>query len=352
MFHRLNARLNRLPLLVFPMLVLLPFHACRNGARAPKVHPEKISLDVRRFDLDLAAIDTNQIGRGLQQLRVKYPDFLDFWLDTLMQFDVNGHYADTARGVRQDLRTFLTYGDFRGLFDTVARHFPNTNSIDEALRKGFAYRQHYFPEHGIPKVVYFISGLNSWNAVTVDTSLLAIGLDMFLGESYPFYRAVGIPDYMLPQLRPQSAPVFAFRALYEGQHPFTAEGRTLLDMMVQRGKEQYFLSKVLPFIPEETRLGFTKVQLDWCNENQAAIYNFLVKGNMLYETNWSKILRYVQDGPNAAGMPPESPGNVGTWLGFQIVNAYADKHTDADIHQLLAVQDAPTMLQQSGYKPR
>lgn len=344
--------LHRFLLPALLLIAVLPFTSCRNESGTPKVSEEQIHLDTRRFDRDLAAIDTAHIAEGLKSLKAKYPVFLDFWLDNLMQFGVNGRYVDTNRGIREDLHTFLTYHDYRNLFDTVAQHFPNSASIDEPLRKGFAYYHHYFPKEQLPRIVYFTSGLGSWNAVTVDTSLLAIGLDMFLGEAYPYYRSVGIPEYMLPDLRPECAPVFAFRALYQNEHPFNAEGRSLLDMMVQRGQEQYFLSKVLPFLPEELRLGFSKAQLDWCQKNEAGVYNFFVKGDMLYEKNWGKILRYVQDGPNAAGMPSESPGNVGTWLGFQIVKAFAERHPKDDLQAILAPQDGATVLQQSGYRPR
>jgi hypothetical protein len=346
------SRLRKGLLVASCSVLMLSVVSCGNDNDAPDVSDVKVTLDTRRFDRDLAAIDTLHIAEALPALKQKYPDFMDFWLDNLMQFGVNGHYADTAIGVHEHLHTFLTYKDFRGLFDTVGKHFPDTKSIDEPLRKGFQYYKHYYPQAGIPKVIYFISGLNNWSAVTVDTTIVAIGLDMFLGEGYPFYKAVGIPDYMSLQLRPEAAPVFAFRALYQDRHPFVAEGKTLLDMMVQRGMEQYFLSRVLPFVPEATRLGFTDAQTEWVNKNEALVYNFFVKGNMLYETNWGKILRYVNDGPEAAGMPKESPGNVGSWLGFQIVKAWVAKHPKASMEELFGMSDAQTILQESGYKPR
>ena len=286
---------------------LLLAASCGNDDGSPDVSGEKVVLKTRRFDRDLAAIDTARIFESLPALRRKYPDFLDFWLDNLMQFGVKGDYSEASPGIREGLHTFLTYKDFRGLFDTVAAHFPDTKAIDEPLRKGFQYYRHYYPKRGVPKIVFFISGLNNWSAVTVDTDIVGIGLDMFLGEGYPYYKSVGIPDYMSRQLRPVAAPVFAFRAIYEDAHPFQPENKTLLDMMIQRGKEQYFLSKMLPFLPDATRFGFTDAQVAWCDKNEALIYNFFVKGEMLYEKNWGKILRYVQDGPTAAGMPSASP---------------------------------------------
>lgn len=331
--------------------LLLLLAACGNNSETPNVSSQKITLSTRRFDRDLAAIDTAHITESLSALRQKYPDFLDFWLGNIMPFRKSANSAGSDSDIRQHLHVFLTHKDFRGLFDTVAKHYPDTKSIDEPLSKGFQYYLHYYPLRSVPKIVYFVSGLNNWSAVTVDTGIVGIGLDMFLGEAYPFYQSVGVPQYMYRQLRPEAAPVFAFRALYQDKHPFVAESSSLLDMMVQRGKEQYFLTKILPFLSDADRLGFTDAQTKWCEENEALIYNFFVKGGMLYETNWGKILRYVNDGPQAAGMPAESPGNVGSWLGLQIVKAYAAKHSKLSLEELLAVKDAQAMLQEGGYKP-
>ncbi len=326
--------------------------SCKDGGDEPDVSDVKVDLDTRRLDLDLAKMDTTQIAACLQALSKKYPDFLDFWLDDLMQFGVNGNYSDTAIGVHEHLHQFLTYKDFRGLFDTVAAHFPDTKSIDEPVKKGFQFYKHYYPGRSVPKIVYFVSGLNNWSVVTVDTGIVGIGLDMYLGAGYPHYKSVGIPDYMTLQLRPEAVPVNVFRAIHEDRHPFIAENRTLLDMMIQRGKEQYFLSKVIPFVPDATRLGFADAQLEWCQKNEALVYNFFVKSSMLYETNWGKILRYVNDGPEATGMPKESPGNVGTWLGWQIVKAYMAKHPEMQMDALFAKSDAQAILQEAQYKPR
>lgn len=339
------------------LLLLVPgaglfLASCGSDSGAPDVSDVEIKLSTQRFDQDIAALDTNHLSAGLQNLHQKYPLFLDFWLDELMQFGVQGNYADTAAPVKNYLRVFLTHHDFRGLFDSVAKHYPDTKNIDESLVKGFRYYKHYYPRQNIPQVIYFVSGLNNWSAVTIDTSILAIGLDMYLGEQYPFYKSVGIPEYMNAQFVPEAVPVNAFRAIYQDQHPFVAEGRTLLDLMIQRGKEQYFLSKVLPFVPEARRLGFTESQLKWSQENEGMAYNFLLQQKFLYETNWSKIMRYVQDGPQATGMPEGSPGNIGTYLGYQIIQAYMKNHPETTLDALFALPDAQVVLQEAQYKPR
>lgn len=337
---------------VLLLVTILSFASCKGPGSEPDVSQVKVTLTSHRFDRDIATIDTNNIPQALVALKKNYSDFLDFWLDDLMQFGVNGNYNLDNPGVGKALRQFLSYKDFRGLFDTVAAHFPNTKLIETPLSKGFQYWKYYYPQRSIPKIVYFVSGLNNWSAVTLDTAIVGIGLDMYLGPNYPFYKSVMIPDYIIKNLTPEMAPVNVFKAIYEAKFPFNPENKTLLQMMVEKGKEQYFLSKILPFLAPELRLGFTKSQLDWCNKNEALAYNFFVKANFLYEKNWAKVLRYVNDGPESAGMPKESPGNIGTWLGWQIVKAFVAKHPEKKLDEILSQNDAQKMLQEGAYKPR
>ena len=175
---------------------------------------------------------------------------------------------------------------------------------------------------------------------------------MFLGEAYPFYKSVGIPEYMNIQMREDYIPVAAFRSVYQDMHPFSMESKTLLNMMIQRGKEAYFVSKVLPFIPEYTRLGYTEEQLKWCEENESLMYNFFIQADLLYSTDWQKIIRYIKEGPTSVGLNG-SPGNVGTWLGYRIVKAYAEAHPEMSVESLLNEDIAEQQfLQSAGYKPK
>ena len=335
-------------------LLLASIHllGCSNDNNNPDVSGISVNLISVRFDQSFAKLDTGNLAAGLQQLNNDYPYFLDFYLDTLMGFGVNGNFNDSNPSIAKGLKPFLAHPDIRGLMDTVAVHFPNVQQSNEDLKKGFQYLKHYYPNYKFPKVVYFISGLNKWYAFTVDSSLVGVGLDMFLGKQYPFYQAVQIPNYALPKCSPEYIPVNVFQAIFRYQYPFNDDDKNLLEMMIQRGKEQYFLRKIIPFVDENIRIGYTQKQLKWCSDNEAMIYNFLVKENLLYETGKAKIVRFVNDGPYSVGMTEESPGNIGTWVGLQIVEHYVSKHPEITLEELLTKTDAQQFLFQSGYKPR
>jgi hypothetical protein len=327
-------------------------HSCKSGDDAPDVSDVKIELHTQRLDQELAKIDTADIVTGIKSVRSKYPGFLDFYLDTLIGIGVNGNYSYDNPGISMGLHSFLTHKDYRGLLDTVAKHYPDTKDVDKNLVQGFKYMKHYFPDYKEPHIIYMITWLNKWAAFTYDTSL-GICLDMFLGADYPYYQAVDIPKYLAVQLQKDYIPVAAFKAIYRDTHPFVNDDRTLLDMMIQKGKEAYFLEKMLPFLPEALRLGYTEAQLKWCSDNEAMVYNFFIRENFLYERNQQKILRYVTEAQTSAGMPEQSPGNIGTWLGLQIVKSYLQSEPKTTLPQLLAMPiDAQKFLQSSHYKPK
>lgn len=323
------------------------------GDHTPDVSDIQVNLNSQRLDKDLYNLDTNNLAAGLQQLQQKYPDFLGFYLDTVMGFGINRMYVDTNSGIQKGLRTFLTHEDYRGVFDTVLAHYPDEESINKELVKGFKYLKHYFPTYDEPEIIYLVTGLNNYGALTYGSNTLGIGLDMFLGADYPFYKSVGIPEYFSRQLNENYIPVAVFRTVYRERRPFDIEGNNLLHMMIQSGKEMYFISKVLPYLDEHTRLAYTKEQLEWCQQNEALVYDFFVREELFYEKNLQKILRYVMDGPSATGMPSESPGNIGSWLGLQIVNAYVKEHPEMSLIEILDDETDPqSFLQQSKYKPK
>ena len=207
--------------------------------------------------------------------------------------------------------------------------------------------------------MYMNMGLSRWPSFPVDKSTMCIGLDMFLGDQYPFYKSIAVPDYMLSHCRKAYIPVSLFTSYYRMDHPFAPDDKTLLDLMLQRGKEQYFLHKILPHHPDSVLFGFTQLQLKWCAENEALIYNFFIRQNLLFNKTPQSVMPYVHDGPFAKGLEAAddvvkvSPGNVGSWLGYKIVASYMQQHPEKSLSDLLSSQTDPSrFLDSAKYKPR
>jgi len=349
---------NNLLAAFFVFILLMP--ACKSPTeKAPDVSAISVNLLSQRLDIDMYAIDTNHIGNGLQQLEKKYPDFLDFYLDTIMAFAVNRNFADTAKSIREAVHEYITYKDYVHLEDTIRKYYPDTKETDQELSEAFKYLKHYFPTYHEPRIIYINDILLGRTSFFVDTSIACVCLDMFLGPQFPYYASVGIPDYMGSHLRPNYIPVSLFTAFYENINKFMPDDRPLLDLMIQRGKQKYFLHELLPNTPDSVLFGFTGNQVNWCNKNEAQLYNYFIQQNLLYSKEQKNILPYVYDGPFAKGIGSPidpgkpTPGNVGTWLGYKIVSAYMAQHRTRTLSELLDLKIEPAQfLDAAKYKPK
>lgn len=323
---------------------------CQNAVKKPRIDVSGVVVNFRpiRFDRAVFSLDTNRLKVTLDELGNQHPDFAAIYFRELTGFSRTDEESDFHKA----LNHFLTYKDYTDLFDSVQAKFPDTKKLDARLMKLFQTIRFYFPKTRYGTVYYFISGLNQWSAVTVD-SLVGVGLDMHLGKQYPFYESIQLPFYQIARCEPEYIPVNVCRAIHEDLFPQDPEGKNLLDLMLMKGKELLFMEYMLPDVPEEQLIGYSKEQLEWCKKNEGMIWNYFVKNNLLYSTHWQEILRYVNDGPTSTGMPAESPGNIGSWIGWQLVRTWAEKHTTLSLQELLAdKKNGQQILEAARYNPK
>lgn len=322
--------------------------ACSSSNSKKPLDTSGVSMKYQsiRFDKAFFNIDTNNLYEGLDAIGKKHPDFTNLFLTRLASFGQIGSPGfDTA------VHRFLTHKDYRALWDTVIQHFPDTKNIDEELATTFKNVKYFYPEERLGRVYYFVSGLNLWSAITMD-SAVGVGLDMYLGADFPFYASVQIPAYDTRNRVPERIPVDVARTIFEAKFPFEYESKNLLEMMLYKGKELYFSEQVCRNKADHTLIGYTPEHIQFCEEQEEGIYYFFIKQDALYSTTWQEIMPFVNDGPTTAGMPVESPGNIGSWLGWQIVRQYMAENPEVTLQELLSSKiSAQQFLRDAKYKP-
>lgn len=334
--------------LICLLFISLSLTFCHNNADID-VSKIKINYKAIRFDSAFYAIDTNNLKASTLQLEQKHPDFMTLYTQQLQGW---GSLLDSSGKTWNAIHHFLTYKDYRGLNDSIQKHYPNTKELDKELALLLKHYIYYYPTAKTPAIYYFNSGLNNWGCITYEDILIGIGLDMYLGEQYPFYASVQIPQYKFHQLTQQHIAVDVARNIYRNKFPFTPDGKKLLELMIEKGKEQYFIQRLLPQKAMHIQLGYIKDQLDWCTKNEYMIYSFFITNKLLYNGDLQQVFRFVTDGPNTMSMPEQSPGNIGSWLGLRMVNAYMKNNPDVSLEKLLSTTiSAEQFLQKSGYKP-
>jgi hypothetical protein len=259
--------------------------------------------------------------------------FLPVYLEDILNY---GPYSDTSRTLAARVRAFVSARDVRLLQDTVQAHFPDLKALRGELRQGFRYIKYYFPAFQAPRVVTFISGLANYGAVTAGDSVLGVGLDMFLGKDFVPYTKVAdpYPSYMLYRFSPAFIAPDCFKVIQQRLFPMPQAG-TLLDLMVANGRQLYFLDRVMPGAPDSVKIGYTSAQLHWCHDNEQYIWQYLVQNNLLYIHDMQRMMHYIGPGPSTRGMPEVSPGDIGSWVGWQIVRRYMEEHPSETLAGLM-----------------
>lgn len=342
---------SRFIYLLLAVALLLGSNACNETTAEKKVDVSgvKIALNIKPFYKDFAALDTSHFAEGLAALKHKYPEFTDFFLDTLLPFNkVEGAYNNPAATAA--IKNIFAFKDYTHLTDTVLKVFPNTEQYDAAIADMLQHVRYYLPKWQLPaELTYFVSCLNKWTAFTHDKTL-GIGLDMFLGQNFRPYEALSMPQYALINHTPENIPLWAARAVYQDNAGSSPYRKDLLELMLANGKEILFLRKVMPGFKFNLIMGYTAEQLEWCEANEALVFNLFLQQNLLFNKDYQTIMRYVTPGPNSAGFPPEAPGNLGTFIGYKILEAYENK-SGKTLEEILLNEDANSIFQQSKYKP-
>ncbi len=329
------------------------FASCSSdkGKHIPDVSGIPMQVEIRRFEQDLFALDTNVLDTGIAALYQRYPRFAPLFFEQILSAN-DPRYA--PEGPLPFIKGFVSHPALRKLYDTVQVVFPDMQRYERDFEQAFRFFSYYFPEQSVPTVTSLISEYSIANFIYGENDL-AVGLDFFLGKDYPYQKYnPGNPNfsnYLIRTNTPEYLVSKTLKPLIEDLVPQAKDNR-LIDLMIRNGKKIYILQHLLPYSPDSIIMEYTQKQLDWARDNELNIWTHLVTEDLLYSSNWSDIRKLVDYSPNVPGMPPEAPGRIANWIGLQIVKSYMEQHPNMELRTLLDKQDADAFLQASKYKPK
>ena len=183
---------------------------------------------------------------------------------------------------------------------------------------------------------------------------LAIGLQLYAGKSFPFYLSSQgqelFPLYISRRFEPEYVVPNCMKAIAEDMFPDQSAGKPLIEQMIEKGKNWWLMDQLLPETADSLKTGFTQRQLSWCLANEGQIWNYFLEQN-LYSLEPDLIKNYIGDAPYTQGMPDASPGNIGQWVGWRIIQKYASIHSDITPEQLMKIP-AKQIFEEAKYKPK
>lgn len=336
--------------ILFLLVPVLVFYGCKTGKNdAPDVSGIRMEIPIVRFDQAFFAIDTGNIPAGLQQLQQQHPGFYTDFMQQVL--GVSG--ADTSTETIRVTREFIR--GYRTIYDTLQQVYKNTGGLQKELEQAFRYVSHYFPDYKPGNATLFIGPFDAPGVALTRTGL-AIGLQQFAGSTFSVYRSEPgqelFPLYISRRFAPEYITANCMKAVMEDLFPDQSGSRPLIEQMVEKGKRWYLLDLFLPHAPDSVKTGYTRHQLDWCTEYEGKIWSHIVKNEDLQSLTPSTIQVYIGEGPFTQGLSQEdSPGNIGQWIGWQIVKKYAAANSGLSPRDIMTT-DPKKILEAAKYKPK
>ena len=238
---------------------------------------------------------------------------------------------------------------WREVHTEVQKKYADFEPVKADLELLFKHIKYYFPETKTPKVITIISEMDYTNKAIYADSLVIISLELYLGKNHKFYQ---FPNYIKQnfeqkQIMPDIVSSFSSRKI-----PSVMD-KDLLSQMIYRGKQLYLKDVLLPDYSDAEKMGYTPEQIKWCEENESYMWRYFIEGELLYSADQKLVTPFINPAPFSKfylEIDNESPGQVGAWIGWQMVRSYMENNK-VPVADLLKT-DAKEIFSKSKYKPK
>lgn len=319
--------------------------SCKPDPLDVDVSKVDIHLTFKRLDQDLFSLNPSAGMTETEALNEKYGEFLVDYCEGVIRIG-----DPRSESFNYSVAQFISDEAMKTLYQQAQLVYPDLTAVENDLTEAFRYYKYHFPDSTIPEIVFSVSALN-YAIVTTQTTL-NISLDMFLGADYEVYPAVGLPQYMYMNMKPDQIVPQAMKGWLQSSYETDLKRNTLLDYVIFEGKLLYVLDAVLRNSEDSTKIGFSPDAIKWCTDYESKVWTHIVDQKLLYTTEYMVINKWINQAPFVAGIPKDSPGRLGQWVGWQIVRKYMKENPQISLEQLMANQNAQEILALSKYKPK
>jgi hypothetical protein len=330
---------------ILVLALALGMVSCQSGRDYFPKNMDKINVEIVRFDNALLNIRPDSSEVDIKKLYSDYEYFMNIYVE-----DILGLYLSDTAELGKLFANFLT-DTTMGFAQTNAeakKQFADIKHIENELNEGFTRLHYLYPELEIPTIYLIVSGFNA--SIYSYENIIAVGTDMYLGGDYKYYNQV-VYNYQKPTMDKVFMAGDVLNYYISQNIPYTSKNNRLLEHMLFRGKQMYLLEQLMPKSPKWEVIGYTKEQWDWCVKWEKEIWNKIMDKRDLFKTESMIITSYLNDGPFTTPISQDSPGRLGIWVGWQIIDSYMRHNEDVTLQELMKDGDAQKILEKSFYKP-
>ncbi len=301
---------------------------CNNENKQNVKKAIPVVIELERFDQKYF----EATAATFPNLKAKYPYlFPGEATDSLWLSKKNDSLSQVLYREVQDI-----FGDFKEEHNEIENLFGQVKS--------------YYPNFKEPKLITLISNLDLENQVIYADSLLIVSLDTYLGKDKKYYT--NYPDYLRKNFDKEHViKDVAMAVAYETtvHIPY----RIFLERIIAAGKLKYAMKQFLPTKSVGTILDYSQEDMDWVETNEESVWKYFIEKEYFYSSDKDLQRRFLDPAPFSKfyrTTDAASPGQIGIWLGYQIVKAYMENNV-VSLPELMATPPKE-IFNKSKYKPR
>jgi len=343
--HKTNAHMLKN---IIAAILLFTLFSCNDAEKIPDVSNIKINLTTQRFEHDFFNTDATTLMNYVQQIRSNNPSFTKNYLLQILGVDPRLPLDSSAKEVNAFIKAY------RNVYDTSQKLFSNFTPYENEIRKGFQFIKYYYPAYKLPeKIITYIGPADGYGDALSNDGIL-VGLHHHLGKNFALYKTEMVstyyPEYISRCFEPDYISINCMKNILDDMYPEKEDDKPLIILMIEKGKRLYLLNKFLPTTEKYKLIGYSKSQYDDCIKNEAVVWNLFVKNAILQSIDKNLVKNYISEGPKTQELGNDSPGNIGSFAGWQIVRKYMQKNPTITLQQLMD-KDDETIFQEAKYKP-
>ncbi|KAA0990265.1 gliding motility protein GldB-related protein [Dyadobacter aurulentus] len=236
------------------------------------------------------------------------------------------------------------FQNFKGQLDSLIG--DRKTGIIDSLTAAFKRIKYYYPAFQAPQVKFIVTGFTG-SDLYISDSLIIIGLDYFGGPAARYRPDVF--DYQLRRYQKEYiVPSIVF--FLSNKYNRTSPGDlTLLGDMIGYGKGYEFVKFMLPHTPDSYIIGYSDSDLKKTYNSQQNIWGYFIASKLLYEKNVLQKRKFIEERPFTTEIGEKVPGAIARWVGWRIVGMFMDNNPEVSIVELMDIDNASRILQESGY---
>lgn len=280
------------------------------------------------------------IAQKVENLSGKYPEELiqkGVWNDPMMLLQLSNYLCDPV---------------IKDIYQNSIKVYPTLDDVEKEIEDALGYYLYYYDTAKVMNFYTLVPGIDlQMPSVYAIGDNMFINLDMYLGENNKHYQSFGVPKFIQQRCDKKYIAIDCFKKAIVYKHLPNKARITLLDHMIYEGKKLYFTEVMFPNREEMDIIGYTQQKYAWATQYEGDVWKYLLEKNLLFSKDNEPVLKMIEEAPFTKPFNNESPGRMGAFIGWKIVQSYMKNNPNATLQALMNETDSRKILNAAKYNP-